>query len=132
MLKIRRFELFLFGLGLVNIAPIISETFPDVLWEGFTDLATTICFLLLFFGWIAVQFFKDHSLAYRLARYGAWWSGVVWSGVATAALVSFTGEPREIFSLSALSFGVSVISFGLWWHLRSNLLLSGVSLQTEV
>ena len=130
MLKIRRFELFLFGLGLVNIV-IISETFPDVLWEGFTDIATTICFLLLFFGWIAVQFFKDHSLAYRLARYGAWWSGVVWSGVATAALVSFTGEPREIFSLSALSFGVS-ISFGLWWHLRSNLLLSGVSLQTEV
>lgn len=57
MLKIRRFELFLFGLGLVNIAPIISETFPDVLWEVFDDIATTICFLLLFFGWIAVQFF---------------------------------------------------------------------------
>lgn len=132
MLKIRRFELFLFGLGLINIAPIVSETFPDVLWEGFTDTATTLCFLLLFFGWIAVQFFKDHSLAYRLARYGAWWSGVVWSGVATAALVSFTGEPREIFSLAALSFGVSVISFGLWWHLRSHSLLSGVSLQPEV
>ncbi len=131
MIKIQRFELFLFGLGLINVSPLVSETFPDVLWEGFTDLATSLCFLLLFDGWVSIQFFSSSALAYRLASYGAWWSGVVWSGIASAALVAFSGESREVFSLSALSFCVAVISFGLWWHLRTHNALLGISLEVK-